>query len=80
VVLISADLVHEQQNANGQTTSQAYYLIRVSLADKEVERLAGLKLVSGMPAEVYVRTNDRTPLQYLIKPLEDQLARTFRER
>ncbi|MBN8955405.1 MAG: HlyD family type I secretion periplasmic adaptor subunit [Rhizobiales bacterium] len=80
VMLISADLVHEQQNANGQTTSQAYYLIRVSLADKEVERLAGLKLVSGMPAEVYVRTNDRTPLQYLIKPLEDQLARTFRER
>jgi HlyD family secretion protein len=80
VALISADLVHEQQNANGQTTSQAYYLIRVTLTDKEVDRLSGLKLVSGMPAEVYVRTNDRTPLQYLIKPLEDQLARTFRER
>jgi HlyD family secretion protein len=32
-----------------------------------------------MQAEVFVQTNDRTPLQYLIKPLQDQFARAFRE-
>jgi HlyD family secretion protein len=81
VVLVSADLVHEQQqNANGPVTTQSYYMIRVSLSEKEVHRLGNMTLVSGMPVEVYVHTNDRTPLQYLIKPLEDQLARTFRER
>jgi hypothetical protein len=33
-----------------------------------------------MPAEVYIRTQDRTPLTYLLKPLNEQFARTFRER
>jgi|SRR6516162_10193748 len=34
----------------------------------------------GMPAEVFIRTHERTPLHYLLKPLQEQVARTFRER
>jgi HlyD family secretion protein len=74
VTRISADLTKEQQ------TNQAYYLIRITLPETEVRRLAELKLVPGMPAEVSVQTGERTPLQYLLKPLREQLARTFRER
>jgi HlyD family secretion protein len=33
-----------------------------------------------MQGEAFIKTNDRTPLQYLMKPLMDQIARTFRER
>jgi HlyD family secretion protein len=33
-----------------------------------------------MPVEVYIHTQDRTPLDYLMKPFHEQLARTFRER
>jgi HlyD family secretion protein len=33
-----------------------------------------------MPAEVFVQTQERTPLQYLLKPLREQMARAFRER
>jgi len=33
-----------------------------------------------MPAEVFIQTGTRTPLQYLLKPLREQIARTFRER
>ena len=33
-----------------------------------------------MPAEVFIQTYARTPLQYLLKPLREQIARTFRER
>ena len=32
------------------------------------------------PAELHLGTGDRTILSYLVKPLHDQLATTFRER
>ena len=38
------------------------------------------QVLPGMPAEVFVQTHTRTPLQYLLKPLREQIARTFRER
>lgn len=34
----------------------------------------------GMPVEVFIETQMRTPLDYLLKPLSEQIARTFRER
>jgi HlyD family secretion protein len=55
------------------------YSVRVALPG-EVVRLKDLRLVPGMPAEVFIRTHERTPLQYLLKPLREQIARTFRER
>jgi len=33
-----------------------------------------------MPATVFIQTGTRTALSYLLKPLMDQIARTFRER
>jgi hypothetical protein len=33
-----------------------------------------------MPAEIFIQTGSQTPLQYLLKPLSEQIARTFRER
>ncbi|MEZ5785114.1 MAG: HlyD family type I secretion periplasmic adaptor subunit [Xanthobacteraceae bacterium] len=74
VTRISADLVREKQ------ADQAFYVIRVTLPKPEVRRLGDLKLIPGMPAEVFVQTGERTPLQYLLKPLREQIARAFRER
>jgi HlyD family secretion protein len=74
VTRISADLTKEQQ------TNQSYYSVRITLDPEQVHQLDGLKLVPGMPAEVFVQTLERTPLEYLLKPLYDQVARTFRER
>ena len=71
---ISADLTREQQS------NQAYYVVRASLPADEVRRLSDIKLMPGMPAEAFIQTHERTPLQYLLKPLRDQIARTFRER
>jgi HlyD family secretion protein len=78
VTLVSADLTHDPPS--GTQPGAAYYLIRLSLPPAEIRKLDGLKLVPGMPAETYVQTYARTPLQYLLKPLNDQIARTFRER
>jgi membrane fusion protein, type I secretion system len=78
VIHVSADLTRDQPSVAGP--GQAYYLVRVSLPKAQVERLAEFRLLPGMPAEIFIQTYARTPLQYLLKPLREQIARTFRER
>jgi HlyD family secretion protein len=63
-----------------QRTGQSYYTIRVSMPPQEIARLGDAKLIPGMPAEAFVQTGDRTVLSYLMKPLNDQLMRAFREK
>lgn len=76
---VSADLTRDQTSA-GQQSGQPYYLVRVSLPDDMLHRPGDLRLMPGMPAEAFIQTSARTPLEYLLKPLNDQIARTFRER
>jgi HlyD family secretion protein len=73
VTRIAADLTHEER------TGLSYYLVRISLPPEELARLGTLELVPGMPAEAFISTGERTALSYLLKPLSDQVARTFRE-
>jgi HlyD family secretion protein len=70
---IGADITEDQRS------SQPYYLVRISMAADEMERLNGIKLVPGMPVEAFIRTDERTMLSYLLKPLIDQARRAFRE-
>jgi HlyD family secretion protein len=74
VTRVSPDVTTDQR------TGQSYYTIRVSMPREEVARLGESKLIPGMPVEAFVQTGDRTMLSYLIKPLNDQLMRSFRER
>jgi len=39
----------------------------------------GTVLVPGMPVENFIRTADRSPIAYLVKPLTDYFAKAFRE-
>jgi HlyD family secretion protein len=78
VTYVSADLSREPGSA-GQA-GQAYFLTRVSLSEAALKSLGDLKLVPGMPAEAMIETGVRTPLEFLLKPLQEQIARTFRER
>lgn len=71
---ISADVSRDQQS--GAT----YYTIRVAVPAEELAHLGPVKLIAGMQAEVFVRTGDRTPLEFIAKPLRDQFERAFRER
>jgi HlyD family secretion protein len=74
VSYVSADLSHDKQ------TDAAYYTLKVSLPGAELRRLGALQLVSGMPAELFLQTGSRTMMSYLLKPITDQLQRTFSER
>lgn len=62
-----------------QKTGQAFFTVRVSLDPKEIARLGSLKLVPGLPVEMFVKTGERNVFSYLLKPLSDQMARTFKE-
>lgn len=74
VSYVSPDTSRDQQ------TNAAYFTVRVTLPEEERRRLAGLQLVSGMPAEVFMQTASRTMMSYLFKPVTDQLQRAFVER
>jgi len=80
VTVLAPDLTREQQASPTGAPSQPYYMVRVALADGELKRIDDLQLVPGMPAEVFIQTHDRSPLDYLLKPLQEQISRTFRER
>jgi HlyD family secretion protein len=71
---VSPDVTTEQRSG------QSYYTIRVSMPPEEIARLGDVKLIPGMPVEAFVQTGERTMMSYLMKPLHDQLMRSFRER
>jgi HlyD family secretion protein len=44
-----------------------------------LEKLDHVTLMPGMPAETFIRTNDRSALSYFVKPLSDYFTRAFRD-
>jgi HlyD family secretion protein len=70
---VSADVFTDE--ASGAN----YYRAEVVLGEGEVARLAPRQLLPGMPVEAYIRTEDRTPLAYLLEPFSAYFARAFRE-
>ena len=69
---VSADRLVEPQ------TGIPHYIAHIEVpAHKLLE--AGLRLQAGMPAEVFVRTDDRTALDYLAAPVTSYFRRAMRE-
>jgi HlyD family type I secretion membrane fusion protein len=73
VIYVSADILTDER------TGQLYYAVRVAVSDDEVARLDGKRLQPGMPAEVMIRTGERTALAYLTQPIRDSINRAWRE-
>jgi HlyD family secretion protein len=74
VSYVSADLSRDAQ------TNTTYYTVRVTLPGDERRRLGEVKLIAGMPVEVFLQTGSRTMMSYLFKPITDQFRRMFNER
>jgi HlyD family secretion protein len=73
VIQVSADSFADEQTGS-------YFRAKMQLKDGELARLPeGAVLVPGMPVEAYIQTVDRTPLEYLVKPVADYFNRAFRE-
>jgi len=74
VVKISADAFTDERRG------VSFYRSEIILLDGETDKLPkGSVLIPGMPVQAYIRTNDRTPLAYLVKPFTDYFSKAFRE-
>lgn len=62
-----------------EVTGASFYQVTLALGSAQVERLGDVSLVPGMPIEAFIKTEDRTVLSYLTKPLTEQLNQAFRE-
>ena len=62
-----------------ENTGESYYSAEVIPNVEELLKLDGLDVLPGMPVEAFLKTADRTPLEYLVKPLADYFNKAFRE-
>lgn len=62
-----------------EQTGISFYKIRLTVSKAELTRLKGQPLIPGMPVESFIKTRERTALNYLLKPLLDQINRAFKE-
>jgi membrane fusion protein, epimerase transport system len=73
VTNISADRLIDEQ------TGAPYYLARVEVNEHGRRMLGSLTLIAGMPAEVLIKTGERTLFEYLLQPARNVLARSLIE-
>jgi hypothetical protein len=71
---VAPDITREPQ------TGLTYYVVRVTIPQTEIDRIAPLQINAGMQADVYLKTYDRTPVSYLIKPVNpNQILLTLKK-
>lgn len=70
---ISPSSVHDA------ATGQSFYRVTLAISPEELAKLKGHEILPGMPIEAFLQTGDRTVLNYLTRPLSDQLRRAFRD-
>lgn len=73
VVYVAADIMEDER------TGQSYFITRIEVPDEELARLDGARAQPGMLADVFIRTGERTPADYLLQPLADSFRRAWRE-
>ncbi|XKH59413.1 HlyD family type I secretion periplasmic adaptor subunit [Halomonas sediminis] len=74
IINISADSFEDE------ATGQEYYKARVRVTENgQKDMTEQMRLLSGMPAEVMIRTGERTFASYIAKPITDMLARALQE-
>jgi len=77
---LDARLTHiSAERFTDERSGASYYKAKVEVIDGEMKKLGKLKLVPGMPVEVFIQSGERSLLSYLTKPLRDQFNRAFRE-
>lgn len=74
ITQVAPDLTTDAQSG------QQYYIARVTFDDNALSKLPpNVKLISGMPAEAFIQTGERTVFTYLMEPLMEQFQRAMRE-
>jgi HlyD family secretion protein len=62
-----------------EATGETFYEAVVLPDERGLQDVAHIQLLPGMPVELYLKTDSRTPLSYLTQPLTVYFQRAFRE-
>jgi HlyD family secretion protein len=83
VAYLSADAVATQYartKAEHEAPLRPTYVVRVRLEENDVRtKLAAFQPTPGMPADVFIKTGERTFFDYIMRPVWDSFSRAFRE-
>jgi HlyD family secretion protein len=71
---LAADVARDPQSGS------TWYNVRIAVSPEEIRKLGDVRLIAGMQADVFIQTGDRTPLEFLLRPIADQFQKSFRER
>ena len=74
VLSVSGDLLVDPQNPQF-----AYFLARVQVTAAGMKTLGARQMQPGMPAEIVIKTGERSMLTYLLSPLTKRLASSMKE-
>lgn len=74
VLSVSGDLLTDPQNPQ-----MSYFLARLEITPEGMKSLAHRQMQPGMPAEVVIKTGERSLLKYLLYPLVKRLASSMKE-
>jgi HlyD family secretion protein len=83
VVYVSADTVPDQV-ARSQVDSEASrrdsFVVRVRIDEDDARsKVENFRPTPGMPADLYIKTGQRTFFNYMMRPVADSFSRAFRE-
>lgn len=60
-------------------TGAPYYVVHIGVPPGALAEAGNLRLQAGMPAEIFIRTDQRTAFDYLLAPVTSYLRRGMRE-
>jgi HlyD family type I secretion membrane fusion protein len=60
-------------------TGSPYYTVHIGVPPGALAEAGNLRLQAGMPAEIFIRTDQRSALDYLLAPVTSYLRRGMRE-
>lgn len=73
VTYVSADRLIDE------VSRMPYYAVEIKVDADSLRDAENVKLLAGMPAEVYIRTTERTFFDYLLAPITQSMRRGMRE-
>jgi len=74
VMSVSGDLLSDPQQPQ-----YAYYLARIQVTPEGMKTLGARQMQPGMPAEIVIKTGERSLLTYLLHPLTKRMAASMKE-
>ncbi|KAA0017741.1 HlyD family type I secretion periplasmic adaptor subunit [Salinicola corii] len=79
--IIEGEVTHVSADSfEDEATRTHYYKARIRVTDEgHAKMTSSMQLLAGMPAEVMLKTGNRTFASYVFKPFSDMLARAMRE-